>query len=63
MLWQENATLYEKLVFDAFSYLISEDRDDDVAVEMHSKVSGVPLNNRICIVCIAACSYITKSLR
>ncbi|KAK7256417.1 hypothetical protein RIF29_29863 [Crotalaria pallida] len=34
----EHATLYEKLVFDAISYLISEDRDDDVAVELHSKL-------------------------
>ncbi|XP_061375527.1 uncharacterized protein LOC133317677 [Gastrolobium bilobum] len=35
----EHATLYEKLVFDAISYLISVDRDDDVAVELHSKAS------------------------
>lgn len=34
----EHATLYEKLVFDVISYLMSEDRDDDVAVELHSKL-------------------------
>ncbi|KAK7307153.1 hypothetical protein VNO77_39971 [Canavalia gladiata] len=34
----EHATLYEKLVFDAISYLISQDRDDDVAIELHSKL-------------------------
>ncbi|XP_068468219.1 uncharacterized protein [Phaseolus vulgaris] len=34
----DHATLYEKLVFDAISYLLSEDRDDDVALEMHSKL-------------------------
>ncbi|KAH1259978.1 Tetratricopeptide repeat protein 38 [Glycine max] len=34
----EHATLYEKLVFDAISYMLSEDRDDDVAVELHSKL-------------------------
>ncbi|KAG2707321.1 hypothetical protein I3760_05G143400 [Carya illinoinensis] len=32
------ATAYEKAVFDAVSYLMSEDRDDDVAVELHSKI-------------------------
>lgn len=35
---QEQATSYEKAVFDAVSCLISEDRDDDVAFELHSKV-------------------------
>jgi hypothetical protein len=40
---QEHATLYEKLVFDAISYLMSQDRDDDVAVELHSKVSRLSL--------------------
>ncbi len=39
LILQEHATLYEKLVFDAISYLMSEDRDDDVAIEFHSKVS------------------------
>ncbi|KAL2349324.1 hypothetical protein Fmac_003324 [Flemingia macrophylla] len=34
----EHATLYEKLVFDTISYLLFEDRDDDVAVELHSKL-------------------------
>ncbi|XP_045817307.1 tetratricopeptide repeat protein 38 isoform X1 [Trifolium pratense] len=34
----EHATLYEKLVFDAISYLMSQGRDDDVAVELHSKL-------------------------
>lgn len=34
----EHATLYEKLVFDSVSYLLSENRDDDVAVELHSKL-------------------------
>lgn len=42
-LWQEQATLYEKLVFDAVSYLVSKDTDDDVAVELHLKVSGLSL--------------------
>lgn len=35
---QEQATSYEKAVFDSVSCLISEDRDDDVAFELHSKV-------------------------
>ncbi|CAM8884388.1 unnamed protein product [Rhodiola kirilowii] len=34
----DQATSYEKAVFDAVSYLVSEDRDDDVAVELHSKL-------------------------
>ncbi|KAJ4711237.1 Tetratricopeptide repeat 38 [Melia azedarach] len=34
----DEATSYEKAVFDAVSYLISEDRDPDVAVELHSKL-------------------------
>lgn len=34
----EQATKYEKAVFNAISYLISQDRDDDVAVELHSKL-------------------------
>lgn len=35
---QEQATKYEKAVFYAVNYYISEDRDDDVALELHSKV-------------------------
>jgi len=35
---QNEATTYERAVFDAVSYLISEDRDDDVALELHTKV-------------------------
>lgn len=34
----DEATDYEKAVFDAVSCLISEDRDDDVAVELHFKL-------------------------
>ncbi|XP_012568255.1 uncharacterized protein [Cicer arietinum] len=34
----EHATLYEKLVFDVISYLMSGDRDDEVSVELHSKL-------------------------
>ncbi|XP_057759777.1 uncharacterized protein LOC130980149 [Arachis stenosperma] len=34
----ENATFYEKLVFECINYLISEERDDDVALQLHSKV-------------------------
>ncbi|RYR59723.1 hypothetical protein Ahy_A05g025661 isoform A [Arachis hypogaea] len=34
----ENATFYEKLVFESINYLISEERDDDVALQLHSKV-------------------------
>ncbi|KAK1552153.1 hypothetical protein Q3G72_011307 [Acer saccharum] len=34
----EEATSYEKSVFDSVSYLFSQDRDDDVAVELHSKL-------------------------
>ncbi|XVF02307.1 hypothetical protein REPUB_Repub04eG0164400 [Reevesia pubescens] len=34
----EQATSYEKAVFDAVNYLISENRDDDVAVDLHSKL-------------------------
>ncbi|AEE30780.1 Tetratricopeptide repeat (TPR)-like superfamily protein [Arabidopsis thaliana] len=32
------ATLYEKAVFEAVSYLLSENMDDDVALELHSKL-------------------------
>ena len=35
---QDEATAYEKAVFDAVSYLISEDRDDELALELHTKV-------------------------
>ena len=35
---QDNASGYEKAVFDAVSYFISPDRDDDVAVDLHSTV-------------------------
>ncbi|XP_062111736.1 uncharacterized protein LOC133823146 [Humulus lupulus] len=34
----EQATSYEKAVFDAVNSLISENRDDDVALEMHFKL-------------------------
>ncbi|KAJ8773686.1 hypothetical protein K2173_006336 [Erythroxylum novogranatense] len=34
----EQATSYEKAVFEAISSLICENRDDDVAVELHSKL-------------------------
>jgi len=34
----QQATRYEKAVFDANNYLISEDRDDDVAIELFSKL-------------------------
>lgn len=34
----DSASEYEKAVFDAVSYFISPDRDDDVAVDLHSKV-------------------------
>lgn len=34
----DEATAYEKAVFDAVSCLISEDRDDDIALELHSKL-------------------------
>ncbi|KAF9623859.1 hypothetical protein IFM89_005444 [Coptis chinensis] len=34
----DNATSYEKAVFEVVSYLISEDRDDDVAIELHFKL-------------------------
>ncbi|MBA0676781.1 hypothetical protein Goari_018239 [Gossypium aridum] len=34
----EQASSYEKAVFEAVNYLISQNRDDDVAVELHSKV-------------------------
>ncbi|CAI9779336.1 unnamed protein product [Fraxinus pennsylvanica] len=37
----EHASSYEKAVFDALYYLISPDRDDDVAVELHSKLCHV----------------------
>lgn len=43
--WQEHASSYEKAVFDALYYLISPDRDDDVAVELHSKVGYLVLIN------------------
>uniref|UniRef100_A0A2P2MLB7 Integral membrane protein n=1 Tax=Rhizophora mucronata TaxID=61149 RepID=A0A2P2MLB7_RHIMU len=35
----EEATSYEKAVFDAVTSLLCENRDDDVAFEFHSKVS------------------------
>ncbi|KAF5198996.1 tetratricopeptide repeat protein 38 isoform X2 [Thalictrum thalictroides] len=34
----ENSTSYEKAVFEVVSYLMSKDRDDDVAVELHFKL-------------------------
>ncbi|KAE8698883.1 Tetratricopeptide repeat protein [Hibiscus syriacus] len=34
----EQATSYEKAVFEAINYLLSHDRDDDIAVELHSKL-------------------------
>ncbi|KAK9277114.1 hypothetical protein L1049_006653 [Liquidambar formosana] len=34
----EQATPYEKAVFDTVNYLVSADRDDDVAIELHSKL-------------------------
>ncbi|XP_075096787.1 uncharacterized protein LOC107809292 [Nicotiana tabacum] len=34
----EQASLYEKVVFDAINCLISPNRDDDVAVELHFKL-------------------------
>lgn len=34
----DEATAYEKAVFDAVSYLISEDRDDELALELHTKL-------------------------
>ena len=38
ILHKKQATKYEKAVFDAVIYLISQDRDDDVAVELYFKV-------------------------
>ncbi|GLT41581.1 hypothetical protein SLA2020_156340 [Shorea laevis] len=34
----DQATSYEKAVFDSINCLISENRDDDVALELHFKV-------------------------
>uniref|UniRef100_A0A0D2ZVD9 Uncharacterized protein n=1 Tax=Brassica oleracea var. oleracea TaxID=109376 RepID=A0A0D2ZVD9_BRAOL len=34
----EQSTPYEKAVFEAVSYLISEDRDDDLALELHTQL-------------------------
>ncbi|XWS63578.1 hypothetical protein CRYUN_Cryun06bG0112600 [Craigia yunnanensis] len=34
----EQTTSYEKAIFDAVNYLIFEKRDDDVSVELHSKI-------------------------
>ncbi|CAH8337033.1 unnamed protein product [Eruca vesicaria subsp. sativa] len=34
----EQATPYEKAVFEAISYMISEDRDDDLALELHTEL-------------------------
>ncbi|KAA0034370.1 tetratricopeptide repeat protein 38 isoform X1 [Cucumis melo var. makuwa] len=34
----DRATPYEKAVFDAISYLMSNDRDDNVAVELHTEL-------------------------
>lgn len=35
---KDRATPYEKAVFDAISCLMSNDRDDNVAVELHTEV-------------------------
>lgn len=35
---QDESTDYEKAIFDAVSCLISEDRDDDDALQLHFKV-------------------------
>ncbi|WJX93746.1 hypothetical protein P8452_75236 [Trifolium repens] len=34
----DRATIYEKHVFDAISYIITRDRDDEIACELHSKL-------------------------
>lgn len=39
MVEQENATAYEKAVFESVSYLISPSRDDDEAFQLHLKVT------------------------
>ncbi|XP_010255976.1 PREDICTED: tetratricopeptide repeat protein 38 [Nelumbo nucifera] len=39
----EHATPYEKEVFEVISYMVTEDRDDDVVVDLHSKLlKGFP---------------------
>lgn len=38
IIFQDHATSYEKAVFDAVTYLMTPDRDDDVAVNLHSEV-------------------------
>ncbi|KAF3609508.1 hypothetical protein DY000_02046411 [Brassica cretica] len=38
VLGNEQSTPYEKAVFEAVSYLISEDRDDDLALELHTQL-------------------------
>uniref|UniRef100_A0A0D3CCZ1 Uncharacterized protein n=1 Tax=Brassica oleracea var. oleracea TaxID=109376 RepID=A0A0D3CCZ1_BRAOL len=35
---EEQSTPYKKAVFEAVSYLISEDRDDDLALELHTQL-------------------------
>lgn len=35
---QEYASGYEKAVFECVMYLVSPDRDDDLAMELHYKV-------------------------
>ncbi|KAG7581293.1 hypothetical protein ISN44_As08g009990 [Arabidopsis suecica] len=37
-LFKEQSTPYEKAVYEAVTYLISEDRDEDLAFEMHTKL-------------------------
>lgn len=37
---QEQSTPYEKAVFEVVSYLMSEDRNDDLAFEMHTEVGS-----------------------
>ncbi|GAU43579.1 hypothetical protein TSUD_369030 [Trifolium subterraneum] len=34
----DRATMYEKHVFEAISYIITRDRDDEIACELHSKL-------------------------
>ena len=36
--FQGKATPYEKAFFEAVNYLISDNMDEDVALELHSKV-------------------------
>ena len=51
MVTQEQATSYERAVFESVNSLMCENRDDDVAFDLHFKVSLLPR-----LLCLPCCS-------